>query len=79
MCIRDRAIDVRSIEAFLESLSAEFIVEMCIRDSLTAKNTIVTPHVAFATKEALIKRAVIVFQNIVKYLDGTPQNEVCAR
>ena len=43
---------------------------------LTAKNTIVTPHVAFATKEALEKRAVIVFENVVKYLDGTPQNVV---
>ena len=43
---------------------------------LTAKNTIVTPHVAFATKEALEKRAVIVFENVVKYLGGTPQNIV---
>lgn len=41
---------------------------------LSAPNTIVTPHVAFATKEALVKRAVIVFDNVVKYLDGAPQN-----
>lgn len=40
----------------------------------TAPNTIVTPHVAFATKEALVKRAVIVFDNVVKYLDGTSVN-----
>ena len=41
---------------------------------LTAKNVIATPHIGFATKEALVKRAVIVFDNIVKWLDGTPQN-----
>lgn len=37
-------------------------------------NLIATPHVAFATKEALYKRAVIVFDNILKYLNGCPQN-----
>lgn len=37
-------------------------------------NTLVTPHIAFATHEALEKRAVIVFDNIKKYLEGHPQN-----
>lgn len=41
---------------------------------LLAPNLVATPHVAFATKEALYKRAIIVFDNIVKYLEGTPQN-----
>lgn len=41
---------------------------------VTAKNTILTPHVAFATKEALEKRAVIVFDNIDKWVNGNPQN-----
>lgn len=41
---------------------------------LTAKNVIATPHVAFATKEALEKCAVIVFDNVDKWLKGTPQN-----
>lgn len=41
---------------------------------LVAPHTLVTPHVAFATKEALVKRAVIVFENVKKYLEGTPQN-----
>ena len=40
----------------------------------SAPNTIVTPHVAFATKEALEKRAVIVFENVAAWLDGKPQN-----
>jgi D-3-phosphoglycerate dehydrogenase len=41
---------------------------------LSAKNLIATPHIAFATKEALVKRAVIVFDNIKAYLNGNPQN-----
>ncbi|OCA98507.1 2-hydroxyacid dehydrogenase [Clostridium beijerinckii] len=41
-----------------------------------AKNLIVTPHVAFATAEAFEKRAVIVFDNIKKWLKGNPQNVI---
>lgn len=41
---------------------------------LNAKNLIATPHVGFATKEALEKRAVIVFDNVRKYLENEPQN-----
>lgn len=41
---------------------------------LNAKHVVATPHVAFATKEALVKRAVIVFDNVKKWLEGTPQN-----
>ena len=39
-----------------------------------APNTIVAPHIAFATKEALVKRAVTVFENVDRYLQGKPQN-----
>lgn len=41
---------------------------------LAAPNVVATPHVAFATKEALYQRAVIVFDNVAGYLDGKPQN-----
>lgn len=41
---------------------------------LTAKHVLATPHVAFATKEALEKRAVIVFDNIKNWIAGTPVN-----
>lgn len=41
-----------------------------------APNLIVTPHVAFATKESMIKRAEIVFDNIDKYIDGNIQNVI---
>lgn len=43
---------------------------------LSAPNTVLTPHVAFATKESLYKRAVIVFDNIRCWLEGSPQNRV---
>lgn len=39
-------------------------------------NVLVTPHVAFATVEALEKRAAIVFDNILHWLEGTPQNVI---
>lgn len=40
-------------------------------------NTLVTPHIAFATVEALEKRALIVLDNIKKWLEGNPQNIIC--
>jgi D-3-phosphoglycerate dehydrogenase len=43
---------------------------------LNAKNVIATPHLAFATKEALVKRAVIVFDNVDAFLKGAPKNVV---
>ena len=39
---------------------------------LHAKNTILTPHVAFLTKEAMIRRAEILFENVYAYVEGTP-------
>ena len=35
---------------------------------LNAKNTILTPHLAYFTKEAMIKRANIEFNNVIEYL-----------
>lgn len=43
---------------------------------VNAKNTLLTPHVAFLTKEAMVRRAKIEFQNVVDFLAGKPQN-VC--
>ncbi len=43
---------------------------------LNAKNTLLTPHVAFLTKEAMVRRAKIEFDNVMAYLDGKPEN-VC--
>ncbi len=43
---------------------------------LKAKNTVLAPHVAYATDESMIKRAKIEFANIKAFLDGKPQNVV---
>lgn len=43
---------------------------------LCCPNLIATPHVAFATEEALYQRACIALDNIAAYLDGHPQNIV---
>ncbi len=42
-----------------------------------APHTLLTPHVAFATEEALERRAAIVFDNLKAWLSGTVQNQVC--
>lgn len=44
---------------------------------LHSKHTVVTPHVAFASDEALFTRVQIVCANILKWEDGTPQNVIC--
>ncbi len=43
---------------------------------LHAKNCLLTPHVAFLSEEAMIRRAHIAFANTLAYLDGHPEN-VC--
>lgn len=42
-----------------------------------AKNTLLTPHVAFLTREAMERRAEIEFRNVLAYLHGEPEN-VCS-
>lgn len=41
-----------------------------------APHTLLTPHVAFLTQEAMARRAKIVFENLTRWLEGKPQN-VC--
>ena len=43
---------------------------------LNAKNCIATPHIAFASIQAMYKRADIVCNNLKAYLNGTPINLV---
>lgn len=43
---------------------------------LTAPNTLVTPHVAFATKESMSLRAEIVFDNLAAWMEGKQKNIV---
>ena len=74
------------VDSQAEALNEERIAGACIdvfeteppvkkeHPLLNAKHVIATPHVAFATKEALVKRAVIVFDNITAWLNNAPQN-----
>ena len=41
---------------------------------LHCRNALVTPHVAFATRESMTLRAEIVFGNLRAWMDGRPQN-----
>lgn len=43
---------------------------------LSAKNTILTPHIAFASEESMQLRAQIVFNNLESWLNGTPVNVI---
>ncbi len=42
-----------------------------------APRTVLTPHIAFASQEALVTRAHMVMDNIVAFLQGKPINRVC--
>lgn len=56
-----------------------FDMEPPIPDSeplLHAKNCVLTPHVAFLSEEAMVRRAHIAFANVLAWLEGQPQN-VC--
>ena len=43
---------------------------------LSAKNTLLTPHIAFASEESMQKRAKIVFENIDMWLCGKQINKI---
>ena len=43
---------------------------------LSAKNAVLTPHVAYLTDESMVARAHIAFDNVVKFIEGNPQNIV---
>lgn len=44
---------------------------------LSAPNLVLTPHVGFDTKEAMARRAIIVFDNLESYLAGNQKNVIC--
>lgn len=43
---------------------------------LKENKVVVTPHIGFATKEAMVRRAKIVFENISRWIEGNPQNVI---
>lgn len=63
-CIAGAAIDVFDTEPPIPS----------DEPLLHAKNTLLTPHIAFLSEEAMVRRAKIEFANVIAYLDGKPEN-----
>lgn len=43
---------------------------------LSAKNTVLAPHIGFATEEAMVRRAEITFDNVDSWLKNEPKNMV---
>ncbi len=43
---------------------------------LNCKNTVLTPHVAYATEESMYVRAEISFDNVINFIQGEPKNIV---
>lgn len=43
---------------------------------LNTKNIVLTPHIGFATEEAMVRRAHIAFDNVDGWIEGKPQNLV---
>ena len=60
------AIDVFEIEPPLPTNHVLFDVE----------SALLTPHIAFATAESMVKRAVITFDNVYKWMDGNQINTI---
>lgn len=44
---------------------------------LHAKNCLLTPHIAFLSRESMIRRAHIAFDNTLAYINGSPRN-ICS-
>ena len=62
--IRGAGVDVYEVEPPLPTNHEMF----------TGDNLVTTPHIAFASKESMERRAKIVFDNVYAYLDGNPIN-----
>ena len=41
---------------------------------LDTKNTVLAPHIGFATEEAMVRRAEITFDNVDSFINGSPKN-----
>ena len=69
--------DVHAL-TFAELAKGSFVEFMAPPETplLHAPNTLLTPHVAFATRESMMLRAQIVFDNLRAWLDGGQDNAV---
>lgn len=68
-CLNERKIAGAGIDVF------DFEPPLTADEPLSNnEHTVLTPHVAYATKESIFRRAHIVFENIQQWINDTPQN-----
>lgn len=63
-------------DVFFEDFSGHIVQDDTLARLISMPNVIVTSHQAFLTKEALSSIAETTCENINKYFDGNPQNEI---
>ncbi len=83
-CARGPIVDTEALAAYLEE--GRISAALDVFDSepplgkeyplLTTANTVLTPHVAYLTEEAMVRRAAIEFENVRSFLRGSTQNQV---
>jgi len=84
-CARGQVIDIAAVahalnEGKIAGAAIDvFEIEPPLQEDhvlISAKNTLLTPHVAFATHESMIRRARITFDNIYAWLNGEQINKI---
>ncbi len=82
-CARGALVDSRALaDALISGHLAGAAVDVYDREPplddgeplLHAPNVLLTPHVAFATEESMLRRARIVFDNLAAWMEGEAQN-----
>ena len=82
-CARGQVIDMEAVAAALKEkrLAGAAIDVFEVEPPLPvdhvlfeADNTLLTPHIAFATRESMVRRAQITFDNVYSWLDGNQIN-----
>ncbi len=83
-CARGPIVDTEALAALLEE--GRISASLDVFDSeppldqhhplLASANTVLTPHVAYLTEEAMVRRAVIEFENVRSFLRGSVQNQI---
>lgn len=83
-CARGPIVDTEALSCVLKSKKIRaaldvFDTEPPLEEEyplLKTPNTLLTPHIAYLTEEAMVRRAVIEFENVRSFLDGNAQNVV---
>jgi len=83
-CARGPIVDTQALATLLEEGRIGAALDVFDREPpleaeyplMRSPNTLLTPHVAYLTKEAMVRRAVIEFENVRSFLRGSVQNQI---